>query len=88
MKAKYVIFEHALYDFTTVLFPIWIQHVEIRNKFENSNIVSAGFVEWNSGIDFELTLHVTHGSTSLGIKRNEEQEKMDEKILTVQFRSK
>ena len=50
---------------------------------DDKKLISAGLLEWNDQI-----FNVTHGSTTLGIKRDEAREEEDTWILRNQFKRK
>jgi len=44
-KAKYVMFD-TFSGYVPIIFPPTLSHAELRNKFPNWDVVSAGFVQW------------------------------------------
>lgn len=43
-KFKYLVFDGRTGG-DGIIFPPWIEHLEMRNKFENWEVLSAGFIE-------------------------------------------
>lgn len=78
---KYIIFESNGLE-CPILFPEYVKHDEIANKFRSNKILSAGRV---SLVSVDAGGACFSGSVSLGIKSSPAQTKEDTEILQKTF---
>ena len=78
---KYIIIDINGSD-VPILFPSFIEHITMRNKFSNCDIISAGMFSVGVDKDNEISVSAYGKSVSLNVESRKEDVRIIKRIIT------